>query len=603
MVWNQIMPSEMRSALLSPVLHHGAAVGMVLLEHMMPRAYGSVDRDCLREIGVGLSAYMADLASPNDVGQNTRNPSKIGFQQELAQIFGTSLLLDEIFPSFVTTLAKAVPIDLARISWLDPNGCDLLALWASPNEGSLDTESLPETRLKIETRLTFKERTIGVLTIYRGRGEEFSLQEQDILDQLGVRLSPVVQAGRLYMFAKRQAYQFEQLKRLGMPPVSAEGITSLAEALAGQTEDIGQAEWSAVFMRGYHSAGLPSTATAVADQEAFPQHLMEEVADLAVKCFDEGAPVRRSLPRRLDTAPPNRHPDQVITAESIKGESWNRLAMPLQNAIENTGVLVLGRDEGYPWTPEEVYLLEEFVGEAANEVELARRQDDSQRAKSGEPGAQSNSLQHELLADISDSLRSPIASIKGFGSTMLESDVGWTQEMHLEFLKIIDRESDRLDQVVSDLLSPEQGEFGVAALRRETCRIDALLQESIANYALDAGSGPAVFNCDPTLPQVLVDPSRMAQVITYLVSEADEACPGNHGVTVAASWRRGRPSVSIGFAKLDGYSANFAGNWQGNSLRLEICRSLLSAHGEQLEILTPRSGEDLFRFFLAPAPQ
>ena len=355
-------------------------------------------------------------------------------------------------------------------------------------------------------------------------------------------------------------------------------------------------------MRGYHSAGLPPVATAVADQAALPQHLMEEIADLAAKCFDGGTPVRRSLPRRLDTAPPNRHPAQVITGASIQGESWNCLAMPLQNAIEKTGVLVLGRGEGHTWTTEEVSLLEEFVGEAANEVELARRQDDGRRANSGEPGAQSNSLHHELLADISDSLRSPIASIKGFGSTMRESDIGWTQEMHLEFLKIIDREADRLDQVVSDLLSPAQGEFGVAALRMETCRIDDLLQQSSANYALDARSGPAVFNCDPTLPQVLVDPSRMAQVITYLVSEAREADPGNHGVTVAASWRRGRPSVSIGFAELDGYSANFAANWQENSLRLEICRSLLSAHGEQLEILTPRSGEDLFRFFLAPVP-
>jgi len=46
-------------------------------------------------------------------------------------------------------------------------------------------------------------------------------------------------------------------------------------------------------------------------------------------------------------------------------------------------VLVLGRSEAIPWTPEEIGLLEAFVREAANEIESARQKDAGELAKPG----------------------------------------------------------------------------------------------------------------------------------------------------------------------------------------------------------------------------
>ena len=45
-----------------------------------------------------------------------------------------------------------------------------------------------------------------------------------------------------------------------------------------------------------------------------------------------------------------------------------------------------------------------------------------------------------------------MTSIKGYTSSLLRRDVDWPEELEREFLETIDREADRLNQAVSDLL-------------------------------------------------------------------------------------------------------------------------------------------------------
>ena len=243
-----MMASGMRSGLLAPVVHHGVTVGMVLLEHRLPRAYGTVDQTCLEEIVASLSPSMAHLASPNQPAAKPREP----------------------------------------------------------------------------------------------------------------------------MLSKEK-----------MPPAPAERLRSLTEALADQTAGIGQAELSAVFMFDRQTLGQSSMADAVIHREGLPTELLAEISDLAAKCCDEGAPVRRSLSRRPENSAIDPFPAGYQPAEFSEEGPWKCLALPLQNAVEMTGVLVLGRSEGLPWTQEEIGLLESFVGEAANEIEMARRNDAERRAISG----------------------------------------------------------------------------------------------------------------------------------------------------------------------------------------------------------------------------
>jgi signal transduction histidine kinase len=63
-------------------------------------------------------------------------------------------------------------------------------------------------------------------------------------------------------------------------------------------------------------------------------------------------------------------------------------------------------------------------------------------------------VNRDLLVDAAHALRNPLTAIKGFSSSLLQSDLTWSSEDQQEFLKTIDRETDRLEQVVRDLLAP-----------------------------------------------------------------------------------------------------------------------------------------------------
>lgn len=273
-VWNQIMRSKMRSALLVPVLQHGDTVGMVLLEHSLPQAFGNSDQTCLEELVVALTPSLARLE----------------------------------FPKRYNT---------------------------------------------------------------------------DSLDEFGAQVPPVVQAGRIHAHAKRHADQLQRLNRLEVSPALPGSLSSLINTLADQAVSIAQAEWSAAFVYDHQALALAPVAGATFRLEESPENLTEDfieaIAGLAARCLDEGQPVRRSLRRLCKSEVLEDHSAKGPAAGVRERESWKCLAMPLQNSIEKTGVLVLGRSGGIPWTREEVYLLEAFVGEAANEIESARRKDSRRR--------------------------------------------------------------------------------------------------------------------------------------------------------------------------------------------------------------------------------
>jgi len=67
-------------------------------------------------------------------------------------------------------------------------------------------------------------------------------------------------------------------------------------------------------------------------------------------------------------------------------------------------------------------------------------------------GKESSDQSTSRRADLAHTLRSPLTSIKGYTSTLLRTDVSWSEELEREFLETIDREADRLNQAVSDLL-------------------------------------------------------------------------------------------------------------------------------------------------------
>ena len=192
----------------------------------------------------------------------------------------------------------------------------------------------------------------------------------------------------------------------------------------------------------------------------------------------------------------------------------------------------------------------------------------------------SDELRNEFLADIAHSFRNPLTTIKGFSSTLLQSDVDWSPEMNREFIRLIDQETDRLSQVVSDLLVPPIKDMDVVELRREETTMERLFAEARSQLVVARPSLTVEFASEPSMPALLVDTSRLARVICYLAAAAQRLNCG--GVMVKATPRNGQPLVSIGPLGTGGGASNGPQSHGEDSLQLEICRTVLETHGQML---------------------
>src|SRR5256714_3208153 len=96
----------------------------------------------------------------------------------------------------------------------------------------------------------------------------------------------------------------------------------------------------------------------------------------------------------------------------------------------------------------------------------------------------------ELLSSMSHELRSPLASIKAYATTLLRRDQRLSRAQRQEFLLAIDQASDRLAVVIEHLLEMAQLETGTLLLERSAGNLGPLAREAIADVKrLQGASG------------------------------------------------------------------------------------------------------------------
>ena len=308
---------------------------------------------------------------------------------------------------------------------------------------------------------------------------------------------------------------------------------------------------------------------------------------------------------------------EMANGEIADGDNGSCLGLPLKTGQGTIGVLVLGGRWGREWAEAEILLLEVFADHVAEAIAVARLVQDQESKGSRK---RLKSLRHELLADVASSLRQPLSSIKGYAESLLNPEVSWPEELRREFLETLGQQTDRLDQVVSDLLMPAQWELGAVMLDPVVFTVKGLLDQAAVDLAKAPRGREVRFRWDSTLSPVLVDPDRMVQVILWLLQAADERLWPGTMLKVEGDWDDGRTTISIG-AYVEGKPADsydsvrilgtvaeagswdsWRGNWIDDDLKLVACRHILEGHGITLQVAPSLDVRNIFRFALPPAP-
>jgi two-component system sensor histidine kinase KdpD len=152
-----------------------------------------------------------------------------------------------------------------------------------------------------------------------------------------------------------------------------------------------------------------------------------------------------------------------------------------------------------------------------------------------------NELRTALLNAVSHDLRTPLASIKASVSSLRATDVSWSPIETADFLAAIEFDTDRLNQLVGNLLDMSRLQTGTLELTRHPVALEEVVANAIDSLGTEASG--LVVDVPEDLPLALVDPVLLERAVANLVANALHWSPG--GVPVEITARMGAPDLEL----------------------------------------------------------
>jgi signal transduction histidine kinase len=257
-------------------------------------------------------------------------------------------------------------------------------------------------------------------------------------------------------------------------------------------------------------------------------------------------------------------------------------------------VLVAGRTEGAlifvrfggPEFSESHRLLAEWLADAAGSL-LESRGLVAARAEL-ELAQKQMRLQDDFVSTISHELRTPLGFIKGYTTSLLRRDTEWDAGTQHEFLSIIEEETDRLTQLIENMLESARLQSQTAKFRLQPVQLDSLVQDMVAR--LRVRRPELVVRADiQDVPPINGDSARLVQVLENLFGNALKYAPGSAlSVQVHSDNRAvifslhdegpGIPEEYLPFLFERFYRVQAEASATGTGLGLYICRQIVLAH-------------------------
>ena len=214
----------------------------------------------------------------------------------------------------------------------------------------------------------------------------------------------------------------------------------------------------------------------------------------------------------------------------------------------------------------------------------------------------------EVISTVSHELRSPLTSVKGYTSLLLNRWERLKDEQKMMMLQQVHHDADRVTRLVTELLDISRLETGRLVLRRQRVDLPALAASVVEKVGMQYEGLECAVDFADGFPEVYADADKIEQVLTNLVENAAKyASPAGMRVTGTAEDDVVRVAVSdvgegIPAADLPRVFTKFfrrnVGKPTGSGLGLWISRGLVEAHGGRLTAESTEGTGSVFAFTL-----
>ncbi len=212
-------------------------------------------------------------------------------------------------------------------------------------------------------------------------------------------------------------------------------------------------------------------------------------------------------------------------------------------------------------------------------------------------------LKDTFISVVSHELKTPVALIKGYVSTLRREDASWDTEIVQDSLEIIEEEADRLNEMIENLLDASRLQAGGIKLNRSDVNLPKLVERMLERFQPQAERHQIVLDFEEYFPVILADEDRLAQVFSNLIGNAIKYAPDGGEIRIAGRSLANQVVICVsdqgpGIAPGDiphifdrFYRAERAAKTtKGAGLGLYLSRAVVEAHGGRVWV-DPRAGE------------
>jgi two-component system sensor histidine kinase KdpD len=292
---------------------------------------------------------------------------------------------------------------------------------------------------------------------------------------------------------------------------------------------------------------------------------------------------------RLDDAMRDAVNRVFATGDPVPGAgAW---FLPVKTAHALFGVLGVAVGEQDPGSlPENRRLLETIASQTAIAIERARYAD---QAKQAVLLGEAEKLHAALLNSVTHDLRTPLASITGSLSSILE-DPSMDRSSQRELTENALEQAERLNQLVGDLLDMARVEAGALHVVKKPCDLRDVIGTSLKRLEHGLEGRKILVAIAPDFLHIPMDFNLMMKVFINVLDNACKYSPPATPVEIRAELAGAGAEISIGdhgmgvpppdleniFNKF--FRAKRPHGREGTGLGLSICRGIVEAHGGRI---------------------
>jgi signal transduction histidine kinase len=201
-----------------------------------------------------------------------------------------------------------------------------------------------------------------------------------------------------------------------------------------------------------------------------------------------------------------------------------------------------------------------------------------------------------FVSVISHELKTPVSLIKGYASTLRREDARWDEKVVRDGLQVIEEESDRLAELIENLLDATRLQSGKLALQFEPVQLDELAAHLVERFKTQTDKHSFEVSFPKKFPVIQGDSKRLTQVLSNLLNNAIKYSPNGGPIRLSgevlpdtvrltvSDQGIGLPQgeLELVFERFYQVDNALSRETQGAGLGLYIVRSIIEAHGGQI---------------------